>query len=147
RHWLEEVGSEDSHARSLWSLGTVLGRSRHEGMRNLASRIFESALPSTLEFTSPRAWAHTLMGIHEYLRRYSGDRVAHNIRSELADRLVDLYRLSSAEDWPWFEEVVAYSNARLPYALLLTGHDMNRDDLIKTGLRSLQWLVEIQQAK
>ena len=27
RNWLEDVGSEDSHGRALWSLGTALGRS------------------------------------------------------------------------------------------------------------------------
>ena len=27
RNWLEENGSDDSHGRALWALGTVLGRS------------------------------------------------------------------------------------------------------------------------
>ncbi len=31
RNWLEAVGSEDSHGRALWALGTALGRSRSRG--------------------------------------------------------------------------------------------------------------------
>ena len=31
RQWLEEVGSEDSHGRALWALGTVLGNTRDAG--------------------------------------------------------------------------------------------------------------------
>lgn len=147
RRWREEVGSEDSHARAVWSLGAVLGRSKHEGIRGVASRMFELALPATLEFKSPRAWAFTLLGIHEYLRRYSGDRVAHNIRGVLADRLMDLYQRTSSEDWVWFEDVVTYSNARLPHALLLCGQGMNRDDMVEAGLKSLKWLADVQRTK
>ena len=28
RHWTEKAGSEDSHGRALWALGSVLGRSK-----------------------------------------------------------------------------------------------------------------------
>ncbi|MCC6613051.1 MAG: glycosyltransferase family 4 protein [Anaerolineae bacterium] len=147
RRWLEEVGSEDSHARSLWSLGTVLGRSKHEGMHGVASQIFELALPSTLDFSSPRAWAFTLLGLHEYLRRYSGDRVAHNVQTILAERLMDLYTRTKGDDWLWYEDVVSYSNAKLPHALLLCGQSMNRLDMIDVGMTSLRWLADAQRAK
>ena len=73
RHWLEENGSEDSHGRTLWALGTVLGRSNTPALQSMAGWLFEQALPAILETTSPRAWAFTLIGIHEYLRRFDGD--------------------------------------------------------------------------
>ncbi len=50
RTWLEEVGSEDSHGRALWSLGTVLGQSTNTGMQGMAARLFESAISSPLNF-------------------------------------------------------------------------------------------------
>src|SRR5882724_475714 len=59
RHWIEKTGSEDSHGRALWALGSVLGRSENRGLRGAAGRLFESALPATVTFTSPRAWAFT----------------------------------------------------------------------------------------
>ena len=67
RRWNEPVGSEDSHGRALWGLGTVLGRSQDQGLRGAAGRLFEFSLPAVLEFSSPRAWAYTLLGIQEYL--------------------------------------------------------------------------------
>ena len=70
RQWLEDAGSEDSHGRALWAAGTGAGRSRNDGHRKLSAQLFENGLPVVASFTSPRAWAFTLLGIHEYLRYY-----------------------------------------------------------------------------
>ena len=74
RRWLEEIGSEDSHGRALVGLGMIIGRSENHGHRSLACQLFESAVGSIEEFASPRAWAFSLIAIHEYLRAFSGDR-------------------------------------------------------------------------
>jgi glycosyltransferase involved in cell wall biosynthesis len=144
--WLDDSGPEDSHGRALWALGVVLGRSCNEGLRCLAGRLFGAALPATLEFTSPRAWAYTLLAIHEYMQRFSGDRAAQKIGETLAERLMDLYNRTSASEWPWFENIVSYDNARLPQALLLCGQWLDRPDMAEAGLKALAWLVEIQRA-
>jgi len=144
RRWLDEVGSEDCHGRALWALGTVLGRSQNGGLRGSAGRLFALALPATPGFSSPRAWAYTLLGIHEYLRCFSGDRVAQNVREELTQRLIGIYRRTSDPDWLWFENFLSYSNATLPHALLVSGQDMSREDLVHTGLSALRWLAEVQ---
>ena len=39
RQWLEEIGSEDSHGRALWALGTVVGRSGDPGRASLAESL------------------------------------------------------------------------------------------------------------
>src|SRR5450759_430179 len=54
--WIEDQGSEDSHGRALWALGTLLARSEDQGLRGAAGRLFEFSLPAALEFSSPRAW-------------------------------------------------------------------------------------------
>jgi len=41
REWIAETGSEDSHGRALWALGTCVGRSRREGLRSWAAEPFE----------------------------------------------------------------------------------------------------------
>ena len=92
RNWLEKSGSDDSHGRTLWALGTLLGRSNTPGLQSMAGRLFEQALPVDSETTSPRAWAFALIGIHEYLRRFDGDRRASQVREELAGRLLGLYQ-------------------------------------------------------
>ena len=96
RRWNEAEGSEDCHGRALWGLGTVLGRSTDQGLRCAAGRLFEFCFPAVMEFTSPRAWAYTLLGIHEYLDSYPGDRDAQKVRSALAGRLSKCTRRSAA---------------------------------------------------
>lgn len=88
RNWLEEIGSEDSHGRALWALGTVLARSKREGLQGMAVRLFEAALPAVTEFASPRAWAFALLGIQHYLRRFPGDRAVLNVQTRLVQQLM-----------------------------------------------------------
>jgi hypothetical protein len=147
RRWLEEYGSEDSHGRALWALGVVLGRSKLQNLREIAGHFFSIALPATLKFSSPRAWAFTLIGIYEYLRRFSGDRAVQNVEEVLAEKLVDLYRRNSKKDWPWFEDIVSYSNAKLPLALLLCGQRMLKSDMQEIALKTLEWLVKVQKSR
>src|SRR6202051_2959578 len=145
--WMEEQGSEDSHGRALWALGTLLARSTNRGLRGAAGRLFEFSLSTVVEFHSPRACAYALLGIQEYLSSYPGDRDAQRVRLALAQRLLDLYDAVRRTDWQWFENIVAYENARLPQALLLVGSACADDRMISTGLESLNWLMETQRCE
>lgn len=141
RHWTERAGSEDSHGRAVWALGTMVGRSADPGRQSLGGDLFQAALPATRDFTSPRAWAFTLLGIDEYLRAFQGDSVVETVRTTLAERLLQLYERNRGSDWPWFEDSVTYSNARLPQALLVSGQRMDRPDMTSAGIESLAWLA------
>ncbi len=147
RRWNEPIGSEDSHGRALWALGTVLGRSQDDGLRGAAGRLFEFSLPAAVEFSSPRAWAYTLVGIQEYLDSYPGDRDAQKVRSCLSRRLLEMYESIRRPDWKWFENVLAYGNARLPQALLLVGSACSDDRMVSAGLESLDWLSTEQHCE
>jgi glycosyltransferase involved in cell wall biosynthesis len=144
RQWLEEVGSEDSHGRALWSLGKVLGSSRDAGLRGAAGRLFEAAVPAALMFTSPRAWAFSILGMQAYLDWFPGDRVIQGARNALANRLLDIYERTHSTKWRWFEKSLSYSNARLPQALILAGWRSNNQRMIEAGMDSLKWLVAEQ---
>jgi len=147
RCWLKKVGSEDSHGRALWAVGTVAGRSNDSRLRGAASRLFTLALPAALDAHAPREWAHTLMGIDEYTRRFYGDRAAQTAREVLAERLLDAYRRHSSPDWPWFEDILSYANAKLPHALLQCGRWMSRSEMSAAGLQALGWLAELQRSE
>ena len=146
RRWLEDVGSEDSQGRALWALGACVGRSRRPDLPSWAASYFEQALPPVSEMSSPRAWAFALLGIHEYLRRFSGDRMARQSRDALTALLVGLYERTTAHDWPWFEDVLSYDNARLPHALIASGADAGDERALAVGLSTLRWLVGVQRA-
>jgi glycosyltransferase involved in cell wall biosynthesis len=146
RHWLEENGSDDSHGRTLWSLGTVIGRSSTPALTSMASWLFEQALPAVLDTTSPRAWAFAVIGIHEYLRRFDGDRMIRQIRDELAERLLTSYEANRRDQWHWYEDELAYCNAVLPRAMLMSGQGIPNDSMTHVGLESLNWLADLQRA-
>jgi glycosyltransferase involved in cell wall biosynthesis len=144
RRWLEEVGSEDCHGHALWALGLCVSQAGHDSFQMLATELFEQALPLAAEFTSPRAWAYTLIGIDEYLRRWSGDRRANQIRESLSAKLMQRYADTATDEWQWFEEVVSYANAKLAHAMILSGRNMNNGTMLELGLMTLRWLTKIQ---
>lgn len=144
RQWLEPCGSEDSHGRTLWALGAVVGRAGDPGRHSLAGDLFHAALPPVTTFKSPRAWAYALLGIEEYLRAFRGDSTIEGLRATLANRLYGLFENTSEPEWPWFEDSVTYCNARLSQALIASGSRMKRADILDAGLRSLDWLVSVQ---
>jgi glycosyltransferase involved in cell wall biosynthesis len=144
RRWLEDVGSEDCQGHALWALGLCVAQAGQGSFQMLAAQLFEQALPVAAEFTSPRAWAFTLIGIDEYLRRLSGDRRANQIRESLTAKLMQRYADAADDEWQWFEEMVSYANAKLPHALILSGLCMNDAPMLETGLTTLRWLTKVQ---
>lgn len=147
RQWLEDSGSEDSHARALWAAGTGAGRSRNEGHRKLSAHLFERGLSMVESFSSPRAWAFALLGIHEYLRPLPGHSIAKALREVLTLKLIGLWKNCATENWPWFESSATYENARLCQALLLSGQWMPHAEALKIGLESLGWLASVQKTQ
>ena len=147
RRWLDEQGSEDCHARALWALGVGVGRSPHRSFQIMAGQLFARALPVVATFTSPRAWAFSLLGVHEYLRRLSGDSLAHQIHDTLTTRLMDIFDRASHADWPWFEEELNYDNPKLAHALLLSGRATGQKAAFERGLGALRWLVGVETSE
>jgi len=146
RNWMEEIGSDDSHGRTLWALGTILGRSNTSALQNMAGWVFEQALPAILKTTSPRAWAFTIMGIQEYLHRFTGDRRASQVLEDLSIRLLKLYQDNHSDKWQWYEDRLTYCNATLPHALLISGNAMSNTAMTEAGLKSLSWLSDLQHS-
>lgn len=147
RRWLEDAGSEDCNGRVIWALGMCVGRSRRRSFQAFGDDLFNRILPSALEFEAPRAWALALLGIHEYLQRLNGDRLAQQIRDSLALRLVRLFEQLSSDDWAWCEQEVTYDNPRLAQALIQVGSATGQQNVIEWGLRALRWLTEIQTSE
>ncbi len=147
RRWLETIGSADSHGRALQNLGLIIGRSEQRPLRGVAVRLFEEALSGAEGLNSPRAWAFSLIGINEYLNRFTGDRMAQQVLINLAEQLFECYEATHTEDWPWFENALTYSNAVLSHALLVSGYRLNRDAMVDAALESLRWLVEVQRGE
>lgn len=146
RQWLEKIGSEDSHGRALWALGSGAAHSPNDGHRRLCAHLFEKGLPAISSFTSPRAWAFALLGIHDYAHAHPGCATSRGMRSSLVNKLLDQWHHCALNGWLWFETRVTYDNARLSQALILSGHAMGQGRALEVGLESLRWLDSQQKS-
>jgi glycosyltransferase involved in cell wall biosynthesis len=144
RRWLEEIGSEDVHGRTVWALGSTVMLAPNDAILSLSIRMFHEAIRVLEGFTSPRACAFALVGIRAYLVRLPGDTPARRIRQSLAGRLLAQFKENASRSWPWCEDVLTYDNAKLPHALILSGKDDQDREMLDTGLHSLEWLVGLQ---
>jgi glycosyltransferase involved in cell wall biosynthesis len=146
RRWLEEVGSEDSHGRAIWAAGCGTSRPHNEGHRMLCAHLFERGLPVTSQFTSPRAWAFTLLGILGHDDANRADPEVRGIRDLLVGKLLGCWHGCADGDWRWFEIRATYDNARLSQALIRGGHAIPHAEALEVGLESLRWLADRQRA-
>jgi glycosyltransferase involved in cell wall biosynthesis len=144
RRWLEPMGSEDSHGRTLWALGVCANSKFEPALTRWAAALFAEALPTVDGFQSPRAWAFTLLGLDSYCDAVPSDDYAQLMRATLADRLMVLIDRIETPDWVWFENGLSYDNARLSQALIVTGQALGNQTYTGAGLRSLAWLVRLQ---
>jgi glycosyltransferase involved in cell wall biosynthesis len=144
RTWLEDRGSEDSHGRTLWALGEAARRDASPARRLWATALFAQALSIAESFRSPRAWAFMLLGLDAYCVVAPDDLHAREVRHSLADRLISCLASVETPNWVWFEEGLAYDNARLPQALILTGMATQTPRYVDAGLKTLRWLMTQQ---
>lgn len=144
RRWTESIGSEESHARSIWALGTVLGKSRDAALRETARELFIQLISGFEEFDSPRAWAYAIFGIQEHLRGSFPIPEAVELHRLLAYRLESLFDQTSSSQWLWFESRLTWFNAVLPDALISAGITIASKDMVSKGTSSLGWLIRTQ---
>ena len=106
--------------------------------------MLERGLPAVVAFTSPRAWAFTLLGIEgDACDAVPGLRA---LRDELIGRLMRCRDACAGPDWPWFEGSITYENARLSQALIRSGSALGDRKGVAAGLERLRWLARMQTA-
>jgi hypothetical protein len=147
RRWLEECGSEDSHGRTLWALGECARSDANDSRRQWAACLFAEGLAATERFSSPRAWAFTLLGLNAYCNVIPQNAHARELRHVLGDRLMSILSSVETKEWVWFEEGLSYDNARLPQALIATGDAIGAPTYVAAGLRTLHWLMTRQTSQ
>jgi hypothetical protein len=142
--WMEAWGSEDSHGRALWALGHVVRYHADQAIRDAAGQVLCSAAPVTVRFTSPRAWAFTILGLTNYLEMVRTDHIAEILRDELTSRLVRLFQTYASDDWVWFEDRITYDNGKLPHAILAAARQTGSLAWSRVGLRTLEFIARGQ---
>ena len=147
RQWLEAVGSDDSHGRTVGALGLVARDGASVDTRAWARWLLELAAPRLRKLTSPRALAAGLLGL---ATAGGDDALSHcwaPLCAHLANRLCDHLRDASRSDWVWFETSLSYDNSRIPQALLKAGAVFGREEWHRAGLETLEWLCAVQTSE
>jgi hypothetical protein len=148
RRWVDEGGNEeDCHGRALYALGYTIAYPPTDHILILVNRMFNAALPTCQSFTSPRALAHVILGCRLYSRRFGGASDVRKMCEILSNHLMTLYSENSSDDWLWCEDIITYDNACIPEALIVAGDWLGNRELLDQGVKSLEWLINIQTAK
>ena len=125
------------------ALGVLLRKTKLTSYYQLWHELFFRSVPNFRQLRSNRAIAYTILGIAEYLHHQSNDEVMIELMRELVSKLIREYEASSDDNWQWFEAVLAYDNAILPYALLTAYPFLNDEAVKQLGLSTLTFLESI----
>ena len=168
REFIDEDGGDDTLGRCIYGLGHIVGCIYlSSNIRMFARTIIGKSKSAIESMNSPRAKAYAMCGLYEMLKapidisdfvsgsyKYNNsikytEAIAdkHDIAKIFvshADSLVHLYDVVHKDDWHWFESYVTYGNAKLCEALLLA-YDYTKNKVYKkVGLKTLDFLTEIQ---
>ena len=120
---------EDANGRTIWALGYLISLDAI-----LPTKLYEDAvltmklgLKNVHKIHSPRSLAFIIKGIYYSNLKHKSIQNAL-LMQHLADKLVQMYKHESKEDWQWFESYLTYANSILPEAMLCA--------YLSTGLNS-----------
>jgi glycosyltransferase involved in cell wall biosynthesis len=143
RRYLDEVGSEDSFGRTIWSLGYLISCAASNSYREFALELFHRSFRHFKALSHLRGMANTIIGIAYYLQVFPGDEGMANELVRLTQPLIEAYENNQSEDWQWFEEKMTYDNAILPLALLHSCEITGNEKVKYVAMKTMAFLDEL----
>lgn len=140
RNYLDEVGSEDSFGRTIWSLGYLISSAPNNSYREFGREIFSHSISHFKNLKYLRGMANTIIGLSYYLCAHPGDEILVKEINQLANSLKDSYKINKDGDWHWFEDILTYDNAILPLALLHHYEATGNQESYRIAMESVQFL-------
>jgi hypothetical protein len=136
RQWRGQPGTEDGWGCALWALGTAAARGPTAGMREESFMRFSRG--ARVSSPSAHAMAFAALGAAEIL----------DFRPGHSSALALLYRAHVAigdpapdGGWPWPAPRLSYASGAIAEAVIVSGHYLGDDRLLRKGLRMLEWLL------
>ncbi|MBU3927791.1 MAG: glycosyltransferase [Bacteroidetes bacterium] len=137
-----ETNLDDSNGRAIWALGYVvslMGKLPEEFISQ-ASILIDNSMRYLGTVHSTRAMAFSIKGLYFNYETFSNPE-SIVLLTTFADRLVQMYKHESSENWEWFESYLTYANSTLPeamlYAWIVTGETIYKE----IALSSLNFLL------
>ena len=133
---------EDSNGRAIWALGVLVSISDllPKDLANDAMQTFQSSLTNAQNLNSTRAMAFIIKGIYYSLSVHDSAENL-NVLQHLTDKIVQMYRHESKDNWQWFESYLTYGNSILPEALLCAYIRTNNQVYKEIALDSFEFLL------
>ncbi|RZL61916.1 MAG: glycosyltransferase [Pedobacter sp.] len=140
RDYLDEVGSEDSFGRTVWSLGYLICAAPNNSYREFGRELFSNSVRHFKDLKYLRSIANTIIGISYYLNAHHGDELLIGEINRLSGVLVDAYRKNKDGEWHWYEDILTYDNAILPLALLSHYDATGNLESFEIAMESIEFL-------
>jgi len=140
RSWLKDEPLNDAFGRVLWAFGTVMAQPPSSAYLSIAKSCFDKSV-ELIQKQLPRGMAYSILGMCDYLKQFPG---ASDIKRQLeltADGLIIQYEENNYPDWDWFEEILTYDNAILPYALFVAGLTSGNKKYIEIAEKTCEFLL------
>ena len=143
RRWEDSTGSEDSNGRVIWALGYAALTGVEEDFQMTARTMLLRSYQWLERLEHLRSRAFAIIGLYYYLRAEPEDLFARNIIAKHADALVAAFNVNSSPDWQWFEDILTYSNGRIPQALFLAYLATWNHRYLEIAKASLDFLLQV----
>jgi glycosyltransferase involved in cell wall biosynthesis len=142
REYLDEVGTEDSFGRTIWSLGYLINNAPNNSYREFARELFDKSVPHFKDLKHLRGIANTMIGLANFLKANSSNEHIKEQFDALATSLKNAYKTNKKGHWHWFEEKMTYDNAILPLALL-SHYEITKDqESMDIAMESMDYLSQ-----
>ena len=148
RSFQDDVGSDDTFGRALTGLGGTIAYSSDQLFINFAKDVFDKAvqfLPTEEPWSPyPRSLAYANCGFAGYLRKFRNSDQVTTLLKTNAEHLVELYEANRSSNWHWFEPIITYGNAKVPYSLMQASSILEEPKYLEVALESLDFITAIQ---
>jgi glycosyltransferase involved in cell wall biosynthesis len=142
REYLDEVGTEDSFGRTIWSLGYLINCAPNNSYREFARELFLRSVPHFKDLKHLRGLGNTIIGLTYFLKAHPNDEHIKDQLDKLAEPLKAAYRKNKQGHWNWFEEKMTYDNAILPLALM-SYYEVSKDqEAYDIAFESMEYLTQ-----
>lgn len=137
----DEENLETTSARAMYALAkTAISNSLPDTIREMAIELFNKHSHIVEKITSLRSIAYLIKALVIWNSTHPTQETKAIVES-LGDRLVVMFENNSSPDWKWFEDILAYSNALIPDALIDAYNLTKKEKYLSVARQSLDFLI------
>ncbi|MDR6404086.1 MULTISPECIES: glycosyltransferase [Chryseobacterium] len=133
---------EDSFGRAIWALGYLISIQEIIPSELIikAKKLFNKVILQAEYVHSTRAMAFIIKGLY-FANTKNANPLNIQLIEKLADRLVQMYKHETDDQWQWYESYLTYANSVLPEAMLFAWLTSDKPIYHTVALASFDFLM------